>query len=164
MTEGKAPRGGPVQTRAYLMEMLEATGLSPRRQLGQNFLIDLNLLQLLVETANPRKSDVVLEVGAGTGGLTSRLAERAGQVISVELDPGFYHLACRETKGFNNVTLIAGDALAHKNQMNPEVLDALRQAMAKVGTDHYHLAANLPYDVAALVIANPFLKISRFVP
>lgn len=158
MTDAKAPRGGPVQTRAYLMEMLEATGLSPRRQLGQNFLIDLNLLQLLVETANLRKTDVVLEVGAGTGGFTSRLAERAGHVVSVELDPGFYQLACRETKGLANVTLLHGDALAHKNQMNPDVLAAIRDAMAKVGTDHYHLAANLPYDVAALVIANLLLE------
>lgn len=150
----KPSPGAGRQTRTYLMELLEANGLSPRRQLGQNFLIDLNLLSLLVEASPVGKGDVVLEVGAGTGGLTSRLAERAGYVVSAEIDPGFYQLASRETRDFPNVTLIAGDALANKNEINPALLAAVRDAMAKLEAREFHLVANLPYDVAALVIAN----------
>lgn len=149
--------GGGRQTRAYLMAMLAANGLSPRRQLGQNFLIDLNLLGLLVEAAGIGERDVVLEVGAGTGGLTTRLAERAGHVVSVEIDPGFFQLASKETRDKTNVTLIAGDALENKNTLRPEVLAAITDAMARLGRDHFHLVANLPYDVAALIIANLLL-------
>lgn len=150
----KPAPGGGRQTRTYLMEMLEANGLSPRRQLGQNFLIDLNLLNLLVEAAPIGKQDVILEVGAGTGGLTSRLAEKAGYVVSVEIDPGFYQLASRETRNLPNVTLLHQDALANKNEISPDVLNEIRAAMQRLGASEFHLVANLPYDVAALVIAN----------
>lgn len=149
-----SPRGGPRQTRSYLIELMEATGLRPRRQLGQNFLIDLNLLGLLVEAAALEPDDVVLEVGAGTGGLTARLAERAARVVSVEIDPGFFALAQRETSRFSNVELIHTDILAGKNKLRPEVTQAVATALAAAGQDHYHLVANLPYDVAASVVGN----------
>ena len=53
--------GGPRQTQGYLRNLLDANGLRPRRQLGQNFLVDLNLLEMLVESAHVGPDDVVLE-------------------------------------------------------------------------------------------------------
>lgn len=148
---------GTRQTLTYLSNLLAAQGLRPRRQLGQNFLIDLNLVELLVNVANLQKEDVVLEVGAGTGGLTTRLAERAGQVVSVEIDPGFHRLAGQEIAALANVTLLHADILAGKNKVTPTVLEGVRSAMEKLGASEYHVVANFPYDVAAAVIGNLIL-------
>ena len=77
------------QTLSYLRNLFDERGIHPKNKLGQNFLIDLNLLDLLVRTAELTPDDLVLEVGSGTGSLTVRLAERAGAVVSVEIDPAF---------------------------------------------------------------------------
>jgi 16S rRNA (adenine1518-N6/adenine1519-N6)-dimethyltransferase len=150
--------GGPRQTQGYLRNLLDANGLRPRRQLGQNFLIDLNLLEMLVESAHVGPEDVVLEVGSGTGGLTSRLGALAKRVVTVEIDPGFQRLVRREIAGLSNVELICGDVLEGKNKINPEVMAAVRRALDETGRSHFHLVANLPYDVATSVVGNLMLE------
>lgn len=154
----KSPEAAGRQTRTHLMEIMSANGLRPRRQLGQNFLIDLNLLTLLVQSSQLTAEDVVLEVGAGTGGMTARLAEAARAVVSVEIDPGFYRLASQTVGLFENVTLIHADILENKNKINPLVMETLMARMRECGRDHYHLVANLPYDVSASVIGNLLLE------
>ena len=86
----------PRQTQSFLMRRFEEAGIRPETRHGQNFLIDLNLLDLLVRTADIGKSDVVLEVGTGLGSLTTRLAEKAAAVVTVEIDPRLYQLASEE--------------------------------------------------------------------
>ena len=76
----------PRQTLSYLRTLFEDRGIQPKNKLGQNFLIDLNLLDLVVRTAEITAEDVVFEVGSGTGSLTMRLLERSGAVLSVEVD------------------------------------------------------------------------------
>ncbi len=66
--------------------MLSSVGLSPNRRFGQHFLVDLNLMRLLLGSVQVTDQDVVLEVGCGTGSLTVALAECAQHVIAVELD------------------------------------------------------------------------------
>jgi len=146
--------GGQRQTASYLKELLDSQGLRPRRQLGQNFLIDLNLLELLVRAASIEPTDVVLEVGAGTGGLTTRLAAAAAGVVAVEIDPGFHRLVSREVADLSNVELLHADALAGKNKMNPVVIDAVRRMLERHQASYYRLVANLPYDVASSVVGN----------
>ncbi|QDU63943.1 Ribosomal RNA adenine dimethylase [Planctomycetes bacterium Pan216] len=148
----------PRPTRTYLKGLLDSFGLRPRRQYGQNFLIDLNLLELLARTAEIGPNDVVLEVGAGTGGLTNRLADLAREVVSVEIDPGFYELARKETRARPNLTLLHMDALKGKNRVQPEVLTALEEAMRRAEASSYKLVANLPYDVAASLVGNLLLE------
>src|SRR5438270_3607047 len=80
---------GGRQTLSYLRNLFDERGIRPKNKLGQNFLIDLNLLELLLRNAELTRDDLVLEVGSGTGNLTARLAEQAGAVVSVELDPHF---------------------------------------------------------------------------
>src|SRR5262244_1568591 len=82
----------PRQTLSYLRTLFEQRGIRPKNKLGQNFLIDLNLLDLLLRTAELTREDLAVEVGSGTGSLTARLAEHAGAVLSVEIDPAFHTL------------------------------------------------------------------------
>ncbi len=142
------------QTRSYLMQLFESRGIHPRHDLGQNFLIDLNILEFLVRAAELTTEDVVLEVGAGTGGLTGFLARQAGHVVSVEVDPTMYGLASEATAACRNVTLLRCDALRNKNHLADEVLSAVRGHLAVSPQRRLKLAANLPYGVATPVVSN----------
>ena len=93
----------PRQTLSYLRGLLEAHGIHPKNKLGQNFLIDLNIVDLIVRTADLSREDCVLEVGTGTGSLTAQLADLAGAVLSIEIDPAFYDLAQGTVAGHDNV-------------------------------------------------------------
>jgi 16S rRNA (adenine1518-N6/adenine1519-N6)-dimethyltransferase len=141
------------QTRTHIGELLARHGINPRHDLGQNFLIDLNLVEFLVGQAELESNDVVLEVGSGTGGLTAFLAERAGAVIAVEVDPRMQQLTAEAVDGFSNVTIVGGDVLKNKNHFSQPVLEALDAAVAD-SSKRLKLVANLPYCVATPVISN----------
>jgi 16S rRNA (adenine1518-N6/adenine1519-N6)-dimethyltransferase len=141
------------QTRTHIGELLARHGVNPRHDLGQNFLIDLNLIEYLVAQAELLSDDVVLEVGSGTGGLTTFLAERAGAVLAVEVDTRMRQLTAEAVDGFTNVTLLGCDVLKNKNHFSQPVLDALDAAVA-VPSMRLKLVANLPYGVATPVISN----------
>ena len=146
------------QTLSYLRNHFEQRGIRPKNKLGQNFLIDLNLLDLLLRHAELTRHDVALEVGSGTGSLTARLAEQAGAVVSVELDPHFAQMVKEAVAGRDNVTLLHADILRNKNELNPGVLETLRETQARAGTTRLKLVANLPYAVATPVISNLLLS------
>jgi 16S rRNA (adenine1518-N6/adenine1519-N6)-dimethyltransferase len=149
-----APGRPPRQTLSYLRGLLDERGIRPKNKLGQSFLIDLNLLDLIVRTAELSQEDLVVEVGTGTGSLTARLADVAGAVLSVEVDPDFHHLA-RETVGRReNVVLLYADVLKNKNELSPRVLAAREELEQRSGCRRWKLVANLPYAVATPVIAN----------
>lgn len=82
-----------------------------RRTLGQHFLIREEVLDRLVSYGRISKEDVVLEVGAGRGELTKRIAEKAGKVIAVELDESLASEAMETLKNYSNVELLVGDVL-----------------------------------------------------
>lgn len=141
------------QTRSHLVSLFQQQGLHPRGDLGQNFLIDLNLLELIVHEARLGPDDVILEVGAGTGGLTTYLSAAAA-VVSVEYDPNMYRLASEAVAGRENVTLLNTDALKSKGQIAPVVMDAVRQNLNAAPNRRLKLVANLPYHIATPLITN----------
>ncbi len=145
------------QTLTYLRHLFQERGLEAKNKLGQNFLIDLNLLDMIARIGNPGPDDLVLEVGTGTASLTSRLIERAGAVLSVEIDAGFHQLASETLDPRDNLVLMHADILAGKNDLNPIVLDAIAELMARTNTKSIRLIANLPYAVATPVISNLLL-------
>ncbi len=72
--------------------------------------------------------DVVLEVGTGTGSLTSQMAQRVAAVVTVEVDRRLHQLASEELIDFDNVTMLHQDALRNKNNLDEAVLAAVRRA------------------------------------
>ncbi len=147
------------QTLSYLRNLFEERGLKPKNKLGQNFLIDLNLVDVLLRAGELTRDDVVLEVGSGTGGLTVRLLERAGAVVSVEVDSAFAVLTDEAVRDHRDrVALIHGDALKNKNEMNPDVIHAIGHLKQRTGAPCFKVVANLPYAVAVPVISNVLLS------
>ena len=151
-----------VQTLQSIRELLDARGLSPRKSLGQNFLIDHNLIRKLVDASGVGPGDRVLEVGPGTGALTDELLARGCRVIACELDRGLAELLrdrLHDPQTAINAppqatfTLIEGDCLESKRELARPVAEAL-------GGAPFRLVANLPYGAAtplllALLIDHP---------
>ncbi len=144
----------PRQTQSYLRELFQSHRLHPKSKLGQNFLIDLNLIDFLIRSAELTRADLALEIGSGTGSLTANLAGLAGSVLSVEIDPAFHELARETVYGHANVRLILADVLKNKNRLNPDVLTNLNEMKEQYKPERMKLIANLPYAVATPVISN----------
>jgi len=83
----------------------------PKKRLGQNFVVDTDLLQRMISYASITKNDVVLEVGAGLGFLTQLLSHGCKKVIAVEVDPKLIKILREQLYGLQNVDLIEGDIL-----------------------------------------------------
>lgn len=137
--------------RDELKSLLQAAGIQPRRPLGQNFLTDPNLLKAIARDAEIEPTDVVLEVGTGTAGLTVHLAEAAKHVITVEIDPALAELARERLTDFSNVTLIERDVLARKSKIADEVTEAVSKKLAET-KGALRVCANLPYAIANPVV------------
>jgi 16S rRNA (adenine1518-N6/adenine1519-N6)-dimethyltransferase len=117
------------------LRRMRAFGVRPKRDLGQNFLIDSNILGVIAREARLERDDVVLEIGGGLGVLSEYLAERVAHVHVVELDRALEPALRDAIDGFDNVTLYFADAMKLD-------LRTLRPAPTKV-------VANLPYGIAA---------------
>lgn len=138
-----------MQTLSEIRALLEENGLAPNKALGQNFLIDQNLIRRLVEASGVGARDLVLEVGPGTGALTDALLERGAETIACELDAGLADLLTRRYERqieSGQFRLIRGDCLASKAEMNP----GIEQALAGRA---FRLVANLPYGAASPLMA-----------
>jgi 16S rRNA (adenine1518-N6/adenine1519-N6)-dimethyltransferase len=142
------------QTQSYLRGLFEQRGISPQRRLGQNFLIDLNIHDLIVKTAEVGEGDVILEIGPGAGALTSLMARKGAAVVAVEVDPAMAALTADAVAGYPNVRVLHADALENKNRLNPALLDSVRSGLAASNGERFKLVANLPYNVATPVIIN----------
>lgn len=142
------------QTKTFLMARFREMGIEPATRHGQNFLIDLNLQQIIVDAANLTDADVVLEVGTGTGALTASIAKRAAAVVTVEIDGHLFELASEELLDYDNVTMLRQDALKNKNQFDQRVMDAVGERLNEAPGRRFKLAANLPYNIATPVLSN----------
>ncbi len=109
--------------------------IRPKRELGQNFLIDSNILGVIERAAELRPDDVVLEIGGGLGVLTEHLAPLVAHVHVVELDRGLEAALRDAIEPFANVTL--------------HVADAMRLDLRALDPHPTKVVANLPYGIAA---------------
>ncbi|MCJ7776836.1 MAG: 16S rRNA (adenine(1518)-N(6)/adenine(1519)-N(6))-dimethyltransferase RsmA [Sedimentisphaerales bacterium] len=142
-----------MHTKSQIQQLLLSAGVRPNKRFGQHFLIDLNLMRLLIDTADIQKNDVVLEIGCGTGSLTEAIAERAGFCVTVEIDATLADIARTQLSDKTNIEIIAADALKNKFEINPFVIDALNRACSKY-KGRLLLVSNLPYVAATPLMLN----------
>lgn len=140
-----------MQTLTHIKSLLESRGLSPKRSLGQNFLVDHNLIRKLVDQSGVHAGDLVLEVGPGTGTLTEELLARGCEVVACELDDDLAAMlderrAAAEFAGAERLTVVHTDCLENKTTLAPALTDALRSRLTP--GRRMALVANLPYGAA----------------
>lgn len=109
------------------------------KKLGQNFLIDEDIVRRIVEVAELTPEDKVLEVGPGIGTLTQGLAESGADVVAVELDKRLLPVLDVTLEGYDNVRIVNGDILKV-------------DIMQEVGAETFKVCANLPYYITTPII------------
>jgi 16S rRNA (adenine1518-N6/adenine1519-N6)-dimethyltransferase len=142
------------QTQSYLRGLFGRLRIAPQHRYGQNFLIDLNIHELIVNTAQVGPDDVVLEVGPGAGAMTALMASRGAAIVAVEIDPAMARLTGEAVAGAFNVRVLNCDALASKHVLNPELIDNVRAGLAVSAEKRFKLVSNLPYNVATPIVSN----------
>ena len=125
-----------------LRGLLAAHGLRPKKSLGQNFLLDANILRQIVRAADVTPDDLVIEVGPGAGTLTEQLTLTARHVIAVELDQNLVAILRQTFVDRPNVTIVHADVL----QLDIDTLLAAQPSLA------YEVVANLPYYITSAAI------------
>ncbi len=119
------------QTISYLARRFSETGIRLNARHGQNFLVDLNLLRLIVERAELDPRDVVLEVGTGTGALAALVAPRVASIVTVEIDPRLRQLASEELFGLTNVVMLGHGCARAKKPLRPAGPGGRRRAVGR---------------------------------
>lgn len=131
-------------------EILEKHGFSFKKSLGQNFLIDPNVLENIVSHANLTKEVGVIEIGPGIGALTEHLARKAGKVVAYEIDGRLLPVLADTLSPYDNVKVIHQDVLETdlKGMIEKEFL----------GYEEIVVVANLPYYVTTPIIMKFLLE------
>ena len=129
--------------RRDIQALLERHGFRFSKAMGQNFLIEGWVPRDIADASGADAATGVLEIGPGIGPLTAQLAQRAGKVVSVELDARLYPVLRETMAGADNFTLIEGDAM--------------RLDLAQIAAEHFAglrpiLCANLPYNITTPVL------------
>lgn len=128
---------------AYVKEILDDHGFRFTKSLGQNFLIDGNIVRGIVENSGINKEDYILEVGPGIGTLTEELALNAKKVVAIEIDTSLSPILEETLADKDNVEIIFGDIL--QVDLNEIIDDKLNAGPVKV-------VANLPYYITTPII------------
>lgn len=121
-----------------VIALLSRFDITPRKGMGQNFLVSERLRESIVEAAELTEDDVVLEVGAGLGTLTYRLAQECRRVFAIELDQRLIPLLSQTLAPFDNVEIVQGDILT----IRP------RELVSRP----YKVVGNLPYNITSAIL------------
>lgn len=138
-------------SRPQAAALLERHGLSPRRTLGQNFVVDPNTVRRIARLAEVSANDVVVEIGAGLGSLTAALAETGAHVVAIEVDRGIVPVLREQMGAHSNVEVHEADA------MQLDWVAFIADVNARLGRPHdagVTVVANLPYNIATPLVAD----------
>ncbi|MDO4293618.1 MAG: 16S rRNA (adenine(1518)-N(6)/adenine(1519)-N(6))-dimethyltransferase RsmA [Eubacteriales bacterium] len=127
--------------------VLQKYNFNFQKKFGQNFLIEPRVLERIMDAAQISKQDCVVEVGPGIGTMTQYLAERAGQVVAVEIDRALLPILEETLAGYDNVEVINADILK---------VDLNRLVQEKNGGRPVKVVANLPYYITTPIIMGLF--------
>lgn len=130
------------------LALLKKYHIAPDKKLGQNFLINENVINEIIKIADIRSDDVILEIGPGLGILTKELIKKAKKVVSIDLDKKCCAVVRKELSQSSNVQVVHENIL---NVSNQEILDLLYDKKNAQG--EYRVIANIPY-----IITSPILK------
>jgi 16S rRNA (adenine1518-N6/adenine1519-N6)-dimethyltransferase len=140
----------PIRTKELLLKY----GFSFKKSLGQNFLIDTNILNQIVSTAHIDQEVGVIEVGPGIGALTEQLAKRAGKVLSFEIDQRLLPVLQETLSSYENIHIVHQDVL--KADIAPMVQEYLHEFK------RISVVANLPYYVTTPILMHFLASGVRF--
>ena len=138
-----ATLGNPTNT----IEVLKKYNFNFQKKFGQNFLIDYNILEHIVDAAEITREDCVLEIGPGIGTMTQYLCEQAREVVAVEIDKNLIPILSDTLSAYNNVTVIHEDILK---------VDINRIVQEKNNGRPIKVVANLPYYITTPIIMGLF--------
>jgi 16S rRNA (adenine1518-N6/adenine1519-N6)-dimethyltransferase len=113
---------------------------SAKRRFGQNFLVDHNVVERIIEAVRPQPDETIVEIGSGRGALTSRLLERAGRVVAIEFDRDLVPQLREQFANFSNLTVVEADALS------TDFCAVISPAASA------RVVANLPYNIATAIL------------
>jgi 16S rRNA (adenine1518-N6/adenine1519-N6)-dimethyltransferase len=133
-----------IQSPKKIKELLAKYGASPLKGLGQNFLINPGVLQKIIDAADLKKEEMVMEIGPGLGALTRELAPRAKKVLAIEKDRKYAAILKATLNEYKNVKIIHEDILKFD-------IEALESDW-KLEFGNWKLIANLPYNITSPVI------------
>lgn len=120
----------------YLQHLCQKYSLRPSKQYGQNFLLNEEVIEKMIETGEINKNDTVVEVGPGFGVLTLPISEKAGKVVAYEIEKKIMPYWEERVKEYKNLEIIWGNVLRSK----------------KLKVESYKVLANLPYQITSQVI------------
>ena len=129
-------------------DLLINAGIHPKKRLGQNFLIEKNIFDFIIQSSNLSSDDIILELGSGIGLLTHKLALSSGKVIAVELDYGLFRILQSRCGNLDNVLLLNTDMLE---------LDFTKLFDEHCQGNKIKVIGNLPYYIITPIILS-FLK------
>ena len=127
------------------IDILKKYNISANKKLGQNFLIDDEVIDGIISASNVNKNDLVIEIGPGLGTLTKRLLDNAGKVICVELDTRMIGILSDRFKFYNNFEVINEDVL--KVDLNKLINENKNEELRTA-----KIVANLPYYITTPIV------------
>ena len=130
----------------YRVKAPASLGVRPAKSLGQNFLIDEDVINAIVEGSGVNESTLVIEIGPGTGALTVPLAERAGRLVAVELDERVIPGLRVKTFSLGNVEII------HDDILKVDLKGLITRELSEYGLDEVRIVGNLPYYITTPII------------
>ena len=141
-----------LRTKSDLQAAFKEFNIWARKEYGQNFLVDPNMLRFIVRSGSVGPEDFVIDVGAGTGLLTRLLAQKAWQVWGVEIDRRIFDFCSAYTSGIENVQLLHQDMLKDKNHIEPRLEARIEEILTNNPDKNLKIVSNLPYNISTLLI------------
>lgn len=124
-----------------LLKKIKDFHIRPKKRLGQHFLIDPQILERIALSADLESDDIVIEVGAGAGGLTESLSKKARKIYAIELDPHLINILEKQFSSNPIVEVVSGDALRFDFS-----------SIHSSGQKRMKVVANLPYEISSPLI------------
>ncbi|MFX1278695.1 MAG: 16S rRNA (adenine(1518)-N(6)/adenine(1519)-N(6))-dimethyltransferase RsmA [Promethearchaeota archaeon] len=130
--------------------ILDQLNIKPRKHLGQNFIVDTNIIKKIVNISNISNEDIILEIGPGLGGITELLIEKAKKVIAVEIDSLLSNYLLEKFSVYDNIELISGDILEIEIPFHNKVISNIPYKITGPILEKIFFKKNAPYGILTI--------------